>query len=70
MSSPRAGTTSRRSSSSRRRRSSAQIEALRQGAHQLVTHRPECGKVGDIVLVESAAGEHGILASEEDIWYH
>jgi hypothetical protein len=45
-----------------------QLEVLRKSSHELVSHRAQSGEVGDIILVESTAGEHRVVASEEDIW--
>jgi hypothetical protein len=45
-----------------------QLEVLRKSSHELISHRAQSGEVGDIILVESAVGEHRVVASEEDIW--
>lgn len=47
--------------------STRQLEVLRKSGHELVTHRAQGGEVGDIVLIESTLGEHGVVASEKDV---
>ena len=81
MTSPRARGTSRArtgagsgrrdlgSQSSGRATTGAEIEVLGQCGDQFITHRAESAEVGDVVLSEGAAGEDGIIAGEEDIWF-
>lgn len=45
-----------------------QLKILRKSGHKLVSHRAQSAEVGDIILVESTAGEHRVLVSKEVSW--
>lgn len=46
----------------------SEAEVLCQRGDQLVAHGAEGAEVGDVVLVEGAAGEDCVLAGEEDVY--
>lgn len=47
----------------------AKVEVLGQGANEAVAHRAEGVEVGDVVLVQGAAGENGLVAGEDDVCF-
>lgn len=46
----------------------SEAEVLCQRGDQFVAHGAESAEVGDVVLVEGAAGEDCVVAGEEDVY--
>lgn len=46
-----------------------EIEVLGEGADEAVAHRAEGVEVGDVVLVQGAAGENGLVTGEDDVCF-
>lgn len=47
--------------------STGQLEVLRKSSHEPVTHSAQSGEVGDILVGDSTAGQHRIIASEDNV---